>query len=161
MGFFALPHAAQAALSSYGLYHSYQCITKLRQYEERSEKAAKYSNTAAEQLRKTRTTQASAAIAVISSLVSSIALLVFDAPSTSSGPSFMIVAQQALNLAVQLAARAHVKEFWDNKAKVPFVEGYNEAISGTTEIVRVLGLSGGLWAMEIGLMGLWAVKRTL
>jgi hypothetical protein len=37
---------------------------KLRQYEERSEKAAKYSNIAAEQLYKTRTTQASAAIAV-------------------------------------------------------------------------------------------------
>jgi len=37
---------------------------KLRQYEEGSKKAAKYSNTAAEQLYKTRTTQASAAIAV-------------------------------------------------------------------------------------------------
>ena len=64
MDLLALPHAAQALLSCYGLYHSYQCIMKLRQYEERSEKAAKYSKTAAEQLYKTRTTQASAAIAV-------------------------------------------------------------------------------------------------
>lgn len=64
MGLLALSHAAQAILSCYGLYHSYQCIMKLRQYGERSEKAAKYSNTAAEQLYKTRTTQASAAIAV-------------------------------------------------------------------------------------------------
>ncbi|OCK95959.1 uncharacterized protein K441DRAFT_686316 [Cenococcum geophilum 1.58] len=115
MGLLALPHAAQAILSCYGLYHSYQCIMKLRQYEERSEKAAKYSNIAAEQLYKTRTTQASAAIA--------------------------------------LAARMHVKEFWDNKARIPFVEGYNEAISGTAEIVRVLGLSGSLWAMEIVQLG--------
>ena len=64
MGLLALPHAAQAILSCYGLYHSYQCIMKLRQYEERSKKAAKYSNIAAEQLYRTRTTQASAAIAV-------------------------------------------------------------------------------------------------
>lgn len=64
MGVSAILHAAQAALSAYGLYYSYQCITKLRQYEERSKKAAKYSNTAADQLHRTRTTQASAAIAV-------------------------------------------------------------------------------------------------
>ena len=56
---------------------------------------------------------------------------------------------------MQLAARMRVKEFWDHKAKIPFVEGYNEAISGTVEIVRVLGLSGSLWAMEIVRLGLW------
>ena len=64
MGLLALPHAAQAILSCYGLCHSYQCIMKLCQYEERSKKAAKFSNTAAEQLYKTCTTRASAAIAV-------------------------------------------------------------------------------------------------
>lgn len=67
----------------------------------------------------------------------------------------MVFALYTLNLAVQLATRMHVKGFWDNKAKIPFVEGYNEAISGTAEIVRVLGLSGSLWAMEIVQLGLW------
>ena len=43
----------------------------------------------------------------------------------------------------------HVKGFWDHKAKIPFVEGYNDAISGTAEVVRVLGLSRSLWATEI------------
>ena len=91
------------------------------------------------------------------SLVSSTTLFLTDAPSDSTRSTFMVFALQALNLAVQLAARMHVKDFWDNKAKVPFVEGYNEAISGTAEIVRVLGLSGSLWAMEIIQLGLWKV----
>ena len=89
------------------------------------------------------------------SLASSTALFLTDAPSASTGSTFMVFALHTLNLAVQLAARMHVKEFWDNKAKVPFVEGYNEAISGTAEIVRVLGLSGSLWAIEIVQLGLW------
>ena len=91
------------------------------------------------------------------SLVSSTALFLTDAPSASTGPTFMVFALHTLNLAVQLAARMHVKEFWDNKAKIPFVEGYNETISGTAEIVRVLGLSGSLWAMVIVQLGLWKV----
>ena len=61
-------HIPQALLSAYGLYLSYTSIKKLQQYEEKSEKAAKWSNTAAEQLHKTRTTQASGAFAVRSTL---------------------------------------------------------------------------------------------
>ena len=57
-------HLAQFTLSGYGLFNSWIAITNLRQYEEKSEKAAKWSNTAADQLHRTRTTQASGLIAV-------------------------------------------------------------------------------------------------
>ena len=53
-----------SALSAYGLFLSYQNITRLQQYEEKSEKAAEWSNTAAERLHKTRTTQTSGTVTV-------------------------------------------------------------------------------------------------
>lgn len=53
-----------AALSAYGLYLAYQNITRLQQYEQKSEKAAEWSNTAAQKLHKTRTTQATGTLAV-------------------------------------------------------------------------------------------------
>jgi hypothetical protein len=53
-----------SALSGYGLYMSYSNITRLQQYEKQSEKAAEWSNTAAQRLHKTRTTQASGTISV-------------------------------------------------------------------------------------------------
>ena len=54
----------QAGLAAYSLYHSYLAIIQLQKYEEKSEKAAEYSNIAEHQLHKTRTTQASGAISV-------------------------------------------------------------------------------------------------
>ena len=51
-------------VSLYAAQKSYIAITNLRQYEERSERAAKYSDTAAHQLWKTRATQGSSAGAV-------------------------------------------------------------------------------------------------
>jgi hypothetical protein len=61
----ALPQLVfTSALSSYGLYLSYQNITRLQQYEKQSEKAAEWSNTAAQRLSKTRSTQASGTISV-------------------------------------------------------------------------------------------------
>jgi hypothetical protein len=59
-----LPPVALSLVSAYGLFHSYQSIIRLREYEETTKKAAKYSNTAADQLFKTRTTQGSAAVSV-------------------------------------------------------------------------------------------------
>jgi hypothetical protein len=53
-----------SALSAYGLYLSYQNITRLQQYEEKSEKAAEWSNTAAQRLHKTRSTQTSGTVTV-------------------------------------------------------------------------------------------------
>jgi len=57
-------HLAQAGLSAYSLYHAYISITNLRQYEEKSEKAAEWSGTAEHELHKNRTTQTSSALSV-------------------------------------------------------------------------------------------------
>lgn len=53
-----------SALSAYGLYLCKENITRLQQYEAQSEKAAEWSNTAAQRLRKTRTTQTSGTLSV-------------------------------------------------------------------------------------------------
>ena len=53
-----------SALSAYGLILSYQNITRLQQYEKQSEKAAEWSNTAAQRLHKTRSTQTSGTVTV-------------------------------------------------------------------------------------------------
>ena len=52
-------------------------------------------------------------------------------------------------------ARTHVKNFWDGKAKVPFVDGYNEAISRTGEMVKVMGLLVGTWGVSAVLAVVW------
>jgi hypothetical protein len=57
-------HLAQAGLSGYSLYHAYISITNLRQYEDKTEKAAEWSTTAEHELHKTRTTQTSSALSV-------------------------------------------------------------------------------------------------
>lgn len=142
----AAVNVLQAAFSAYNLYLSSICITKLQKYEEKSEKAAEWSNTAAKQLHKTRTTQASGTAAVcppflcllhtnrtlkiLCSFVSSVAVL-FYSSSTFSGLAVALV-----NVVALTAARAHVGEFWKGKAKIPLpgTGDYNDAISITQEI---------------------------
>jgi len=53
-----------SVLSTYGLYLCKENITRLQQYEETSEKAAEWSNTAAQRLHKTRATQTSGTLSV-------------------------------------------------------------------------------------------------
>ncbi|KAF1948966.1 hypothetical protein CC80DRAFT_497817 [Byssothecium circinans] len=55
---------ALLTLTSHALNLSYTNIRLLQTYEQKTEKAAKYSNTAAWRLRKTRTTQGSGTVAV-------------------------------------------------------------------------------------------------
>jgi hypothetical protein len=57
-------HIAQAGLSGYSLFHAYNSISKLRQWEPATEKVAEYSEVAAKELHKTRTTQTAAAVTV-------------------------------------------------------------------------------------------------
>jgi hypothetical protein len=57
-------HVPQACLSAYTIYLSSIVIPKLQRYEEKSEKAAEYSNFAEQQLHTTRTTQTSGALTV-------------------------------------------------------------------------------------------------
>lgn len=170
-------HIPQALLSGYSLYLSYSSIQNLRQYEEKSEKAAEWSNTAATQLHKTRTTQASAAISVrpypfICSLSLSLSplrgsrsaaserrdtchnadLLTVRSPQVlfSFSSSLLLafaansipsIVRYTLSPAVLLAvlfSRSHVADFWASKAKVPLVDGFNDAISSTKEILQLL-----------------------
>lgn len=58
----------QASFSAYNLYLASIAIRNLLQYEEKAKKAAKWSDTAAQELWKTRSTQASNAVSVSISL---------------------------------------------------------------------------------------------
>lgn len=142
MFFTQLLHVPQAALSAYGLYMSYIAITNLREYEEKSEKAAEWSNTAAEQLHKTRTTQASAAISILFSFSSAVLL----AAAPNEIPSILRQVLGPIVLVATLFSKAHVGGFWKSKAKVPFVDGYNEAISKTKTILQILEWLQYSWA---------------
>jgi hypothetical protein len=57
-------HAGQVAVSVYAATFSAIAIYNLQKREDQSERAAQYSNTAANQLHKTRTTQTSGVVAV-------------------------------------------------------------------------------------------------
>ncbi|KAF2091816.1 hypothetical protein K490DRAFT_32193 [Saccharata proteae CBS 121410] len=143
-------HTLQALLSTYTLYFSYISITNLQKYETKTEEAAKYSNIAKDQLHKTRTTQGNALIAILMSLATSIAL----AFKQSSWSPYLVVGINVGNALNLLQTRAHVSNFWKGKAKVPFVEGYNEAISGTERIIALLGNMSGSWALS-SVLALW------
>ncbi|MCJ1404490.1 hypothetical protein MMC11_007716 [Xylographa trunciseda] len=148
-------HAAQAALSAYGLYTSYLAITHLQQYESQSEKAAQYLSAAAHQLHKTRTTQATGALAILTSLLTSLTLLL-------ARPALSAPVAATLNVAVAglaLGAMLHVGRFWAGKARVPFVGAYNEGVRRSEELRRLLGWLAMSWAATgvVGLVGaVWA-----
>ncbi|KAF2686115.1 hypothetical protein K458DRAFT_239588, partial [Lentithecium fluviatile CBS 122367] len=127
--------------STYGLYLSYHNITRLQQYEEQSEKAAEWSNTAAERLHKTRTTQTSGTISLLVSLVTALTLLF-----RSTG-KIGLVSAALLNVVALFASRTHMANFWNekNQTKVPFMQKFNEAIKGSEAVVGVLGLLSFAW----------------
>ncbi|PBP15282.1 hypothetical protein BUE80_DR013986, partial [Diplocarpon rosae] len=108
-----------AAFGIYNLYLACISINKLQGYEDTAKKAAKYSNTAAEQLRQTRATQASgtisvrssaAAAAVLVSLLSSAYLVVGQSGAKTS------LGLVGLNVLALAAAWQHVGGFWSRKA---------------------------------------------
>jgi len=138
--FISALYTGQALLSTYGLYHSYVSITNLMQYEEKSKKAAEWSNTAAHQLRKTRTTQATGAGAIITSLTAAVVLLI--RPSLTATTIALIHVGISC---VALAAATHIGNFWDGKARVPFVGGYNEGMRRTQALKNMLQVLAGTW----------------
>lgn len=125
-----LLHAVQAAFSAYNLYLATISITKLREYEEKSKKAAEWSNIAAHQLHKTRTTQASGTAAVLLSFISALSTIFY------SRSAYTGIAAAVINIGALVAARSHVGDFWKGKTKIPLpgVGDYNDAISITQEI---------------------------
>lgn len=78
-------------------------------------------------------------------LGSTIASLVLATAGAGLSTEALYAAPPAL-IAITLFARAHVSNFWHASAKVPFVDGYNEAISKTAEMIQVLGWLGASWA---------------
>ncbi|KAF2433132.1 hypothetical protein EJ08DRAFT_647521 [Tothia fuscella] len=138
-----LLHLAQASLSGYSLFHAYISITNLQKYEKKTEKAAEWSRTAAQELHKTRTTQTSGTLAILSSLVVALGLT-FKASSATFNTLFF----NSINVAICYFAQNHIGNFWNGKAKVPFVQGYNDAITSTTIIRNHLQLLGVGWAIS-------------
>lgn len=171
-----------SALSAYGLLLSYQNITRLQQYEKQSEKAAEWSNTAADKLHKTRTTQASGTISVIlpltvltshrlpylatvqmltivfvQLLLSLLSPIILLSTSHCSNPNALMTVSAA-NTAILLFARNHMGAFWNEKeqTRVPFVQKFNEAIKGSEQVVGVLSTLSAVWGVAgvvWGLMG--------
>jgi VIT1/CCC1 family predicted Fe2+/Mn2+ transporter len=76
ISFITVLYGSQALFSLYNISLCIISITNLRGYEETSQKAAQYSQTAADELKKTRTTQASALLSVRSRLLNFISILI-------------------------------------------------------------------------------------
>ena len=49
------------------------------------------------------------------------------------------------NAATAFGAAAHMRGYWKNKAKVPFVKRYDQAIDTTNMVGRLLGSAGWAW----------------
>lgn len=146
-------HLGQVALGLWAAKHSYEAIWRLRQYEEASKKAAKYSNTADTQLQKTRTTQAAGALTILLSTVSS-AYLAYDHATRSRHKHWAAyIVLYVLNVAAPLGARIHMADFWGAKPKVPFVQGFNEAIDETKMVWAQLQWIQWSWIV-VGVMEL-------
>jgi len=132
----------KAAISAYALYQASISITNLRQYESTSEKAAKLSDTAADQLRQIRTTQAAAAIAsLVSFFVALFSALHFIGPGTN-GLFTNIVAG-----VLTAGASVYIGSYWDGKGKLPLPSGYNTAVESTKAIRGQLSLIGIAWGL--------------
>ncbi|KAL5116435.1 hypothetical protein ACEQ8H_005671 [Pleosporales sp. CAS-2024a] len=137
-----LPLACTTTLSSYALFLSYQNISRLRQYEQQSEKAAAWSRAAAARLRKTRTTQATATISLVISFLTPVLVLATPNP-------LLWIAAAVNNTAMVLLAWRHMGAFWNDKeqTRVPFVHKFNDAVRGSGQVVGLLGMLGVAWGI--------------
>ncbi|KAK7183266.1 hypothetical protein DPSP01_011791 [Paraphaeosphaeria sporulosa] len=136
-----IPLCFVTVLSSYGLYMSYQNITRLQEYEDQAQKLSKWSNTVAARLNKTRTTQTSGTIAMVLSTFCSLLLLL-----TKFGITTHVVLA-LICTAVSALARLHMKTFWNEKeqVRIPLMGKFNEAVSGSEEVVQLLGGITAAW----------------
>lgn len=53
-------------------------------------------------------------------------------------------------------AARYMQNFWATKAKVPFLEQYNDAIKQSTDVLTFLNVAGALWGVlgTLKLLGL-------
>ncbi|KAF1985326.1 hypothetical protein K402DRAFT_357926 [Aulographum hederae CBS 113979] len=140
-----LVYVAQTVFAGNASYKSYIAISNLIQYEERTKQAAQYSDTAAIELRKTRTTQGAGVVAELSTIISAIYLFT----TTSSEKTKLSLS--AANVLLCLAVRAHVAGHWKDRAKVPLVKGFNDAITASNELIDHLAILAGSWIVAFGL----------
>jgi hypothetical protein len=156
-----VPAIPLGILSAYGASVSYGAVTRLRAYEEKSEKAAEWSDTAAQRLYKTRTTQTGGAISVrpcpipISSPADprlQIGLSLLTTFSLFIYPALSPVILAVVNATVLSLSREHMQNFWNsrNQTQIPFVEKFNLAIKGSEELITIQQLLALGWAMAGG-----------
>ncbi|KAL8800847.1 MAG: hypothetical protein Q9182_004867 [Xanthomendoza sp. 2 TL-2023] len=150
-----IPHALIAfgtsAVSLYAAQKSYIAITNLQRYEERSEKAAKHSETAAHELYKTRITQGSSAVVIALSLLASVSILLRALFGSPNSPAWEYASTPLMLVAIA-AAFVHNQNYWKAKAKVPFVGCFNEGVQKSKEIRQLLIVLGLAWG-AIGVYG--------
>ncbi|KZM23458.1 hypothetical protein ST47_g5395 [Ascochyta rabiei] len=158
------PFLFASALSAYGLFLCKENITRLQQYEKQSEKAAEWSNAAAQRMHKTRTTQTSGTLSLLLSFVASTALPLLTSKHT---PTILGITGLAA-AAILYTARTHMANFWNEgkQTKIPFVQKFNDAIRGSEKVVLILetlsfswGAAGCVWALGWGAVGvgIWGV----
>ncbi|KAK0639856.1 hypothetical protein B0T16DRAFT_463494 [Cercophora newfieldiana] len=133
-----------ACTSAYSLYHSSLSIPKLRKYEAKAEKAAKWSNTAEKRLWDTRYTVGAGFAMTLTSLLSALYLALFSGPSRGF---FGILRLAALCLG-EFATSGYLRSFWAKERKVPLMDEYNEAISHSLEVMALSDALAYLWGVE-------------
>ncbi|KAF2760947.1 hypothetical protein EJ05DRAFT_473522 [Pseudovirgaria hyperparasitica] len=142
-------HGYQAYISSRILRSSYVAIMNLRVHEKETEKAAKYSETVADQLRKIRTTQASGVVTGLISLISSVYLIYSGTTANSLSLSSPQLLLSIANISFSAAASRYIAGFWAHSTRVPFVESYNEALRRTDDVVSALQSSAAAWLLSL------------
>ncbi|KAK0622662.1 hypothetical protein B0T14DRAFT_405133, partial [Immersiella caudata] len=130
-----------ACTSAYSLYHSSQSIPKLRKYEEKAEKAAKWSNTAERRLWDTRYTVGAGVASALASLLYAFNLLFISGPSRTFSGIFWAA---ALCLG-DFAASGYLRSFWAKERKVPLMDEYNDAISHSMTVMSLSDVLAYLW----------------
>ncbi|KAJ9142993.1 hypothetical protein NKR23_g6891 [Pleurostoma richardsiae] len=120
-------------VSGFALYHSQSSVPKLRKYEEKAEKAAEWSTFAEKRLWDTRYTVGAGFVATLLSLLTA---LITCASTMGSGPYFVV--WTALLAGGQRYASQYMRSFWVDKAKLPMMDEYNEAISDSINVSGLL-----------------------
>ena len=149
MAFSSIISGTVFLLSIPPLYLSITSSGLLMRYEEKTKKAAKYSNEAGRQLQKTRTTQGAAIIACVASTITAACLAFIKSTKITS----TIVA--LLNAAACAGARTYVSGFWRGAARVPGAGDYNDAVRSTDQAVAWLGPLAGAWVGLAGYVGVF------
>ncbi|KAF2275530.1 uncharacterized protein EI97DRAFT_468084 [Westerdykella ornata] len=132
-----------ATYTFHALSLSKQNIDRLLTYEREAERAAQWSQTAAQRLRKSRMTQAAGVFSLAFSIFTCFILPIL--PPTATMYRLCLAAVNSIVLAV---AALYKSWFWNERTqvKIPLVGKFNAAVAGSEEEVRMLGWLCGGWA---------------